>query len=137
MPRKLSLQKSLASLFLLIISLGVSVSASGQSSQGTITGTVTDQAGAVIANATVTALQVETNQKYTVTSSAEGVFAIPLLPIGRYELGVTATGFSNYRQANIVLEVAQRLRLDVVLQVGDVSTTVTVTDEVSRVQTEA
>ncbi len=102
MPRKLSLQKSLASLFLLIVSLGVSVSASGQSSQGTITGTVTDQAGAVIANATVTALQVETNQKYTVTSSAEGVFAIPLLPIGRYELGVTATGFSNYRQANIV-----------------------------------
>ena len=136
MPRKLSLQKSLASLFLLTI-MGVSLSARGQSSQGTITGTVTDQAGAVIANATVTALQVETNQKYTVTSSAEGVFAIPLLPIGRYELGVTATGFSSYRQANIVLEVAQRLRLDVVLQVGDVSTTVTVTDEVSRVQTEA
>ena len=125
-------------LMLLVAGLpGGMTTAIGQTSQGTITGTVTDQTGAVIANATITALRVETNQKFTVTSSSDGVYAIPLLPIGGYELTVGAPGFSGYKQPNITLEVAQRLRVDVVLQVGDVSTTVTVTDEVSRVQTEA
>ncbi|HEV2663490.1 MAG TPA: TonB-dependent receptor, partial [Blastocatellia bacterium] len=108
-----------------------------QSPQGTITGTITDASGARVPNASITALRVETNQKFTVTSSSDGVYAIPSLPIGVYEVTVIATGFSTNKQTGITLEVEQRLRLDVALQVGDVTTTINVTSQVSRVQTEA
>lgn len=108
-----------------------------QSPQGVITGTISDAQGGRVTNATVAVTQVGTNQKFTATSSSDGVFVIPALPIGEYEVTITAAGFSTYKQSNVVLEVGQRLRLDASLQVGDVSTTVTVTTEISRVQTES
>jgi hypothetical protein len=116
-----------------------SATASGlaQSPQGTITGTVTDANGGVVAGATITALNPATNQKYTTTTSEDGVFALPALPIGIYEVQASAQGFSTAKQSNVTLEVAQRLRLDFKLQVGAVTTTVEVTAEVSRVQTES
>jgi hypothetical protein len=125
------LAASLALLFLLTTRLF------GQSPQGTITGTISDAQGGRVPNASVTALQVGTNQKFTAVSSGDGVYAIPSLPIGEYELTVTATGFTTYKRSGVVLEVGQRLRVDMALQVGEVSTTVNVTAEVSRVQTEA
>jgi hypothetical protein len=109
----------------------------GQSPQGTITGTVTDAQGASLSNAIVTVLRIATNQKFTAVSSDEGVYAIPSLPIGEYEVTVTANGFSTYKQPNVMLEVGQRLRVDVTMQVGEMTNTVTVTSEISRVQTEA
>jgi len=108
-----------------------------QSPQGTITGTISDAQGARVPGATVTALHVATNQRFTGVSSSDGVYAIPSLPIGEFEVTVTAPGFSTSKQTGVVLEVAQRLKLDVTLQVGEVSTTVTITESVSRVQTEA
>jgi hypothetical protein len=115
----------------------LSVPALGQSPQGTITGAISDAQGALVPNATVTAVQAGTNQKFTAVSSSDGVYAIPSLPVGEYELTVTAPGFSTFKQSKVTLEVGQRLRVDVTLQVGDVNNTVTVTSEVSRVQTEA
>jgi hypothetical protein len=109
----------------------------GQSPQGTITGMISDAQGGRVPNANIVVTQISTNQKFTATSSADGVYTIPLLPIGAYEVTVTATGFATYKQPSVVLEVGQRLRLDIPLQVGDVSTTVTVTTEISRVQTES
>src|SRR5881397_3973119 len=96
-----------------------------QSPQGTITGTVLDAQGGRVAGATVTALQVATNQKFTAVTSTDGVYAVPSLPIGSYVLTITADGFATYRQAGVTLEVGQRLRLDATLQVGDVTSTVT------------
>lgn len=121
---------------LLCVSLAYSFVAA-QSPQGTITGTITDAQGARVPNAAVAALHIETNQKYTAVSSADGVFAIPSLPIGNYELTVTVTGFATYKQTGITLEVGQRLRADAILQVGEVTNTVEVTSEISRVQTES
>jgi hypothetical protein len=118
-------------LFLLVANLF------GQSPQGTITGTVTDAQGAALSNATVTVLRTATNQKFTAVSSDEGVYAIPSLPIGDYEVTVTANGFSTYQQPKVMLEVGQRLRVDVTMQVGEMTNTVTVTSDISRVQTEA
>ena len=66
----------------------------GQSPQGTITGTVTDAQGASLSNAIVTVLRIATNQKFTAVSSDEGVYAIPSLPIGEYEVTVATNGFS-------------------------------------------
>ncbi|MEO6724937.1 MAG: carboxypeptidase-like regulatory domain-containing protein [Blastocatellia bacterium] len=115
----------------------LSVNLLAQSPQGTITGTVSDAQGARVNNATVNVLRVATNQKFTAVSSEEGVYAIPSLPIGEYEVTVTATGFSTYKQPKVVLEVGQRLRVDITMQVGEMTNTVTVTGDVSRVQTEA
>jgi hypothetical protein len=112
------------------------VALAAQSPQGTITGTISDAQGARVAGATVTARHVATNQTYTATSSSDGVYAIPALPIGEFEVTITAGGFSTYKQTGVTLEVAQRLRLDAALQVGEVTTTVEVTSSVSRVQTE-
>lgn len=127
----------IAAALLFLFTIIASTALRAQSPQGTITGTVSDATGGRVPNATVTALHVATNQRYTATSSEDGVYAIPSLPIGNYEVTVTAGGFSTYKQTAVTLEVAQRLRLDVALQVGEVTTTVEVTAEVSRVQTEA
>jgi hypothetical protein len=125
----------LASVIFLLVALSNTFFA--QSPQGTITGTISDAQGSRVPNATVTVLRVATNQKFTASSSGDGVYAIPSLPIGEYEVTVTVSGFSTYKQPGVVLEVGQRLRLDVALQVGEVTNTITVTDAVSRVQTEA
>ncbi len=122
-----------------VVCLAILTTASifAQSPQGTITGTVTDVNGGVIAGASVTALNPATNQKHTTTTSTDGVFALPALPIGLYEVTAVAQGFSTAKQTSVTLEVAQRLRLDFKLQVGAVTTTVEVTSDVSRVQTES
>jgi hypothetical protein len=85
----------------------------------------------------VTVLQAATNQKFTAVTSSDGVYAVPSLPIGSYVVTIAASGFATYRQAGVTLEVGQRLRLDATLQVGEVTSTVTATAEVSRVQTES
>ena len=107
-----------------------------QSPQATITGTITDPQGARVPGVEVIALRVDTQQRYTGLSSGDGTYVIPALPIGKYEVTASLTGFSTFKQAGVVVEVGQRLRLDIRLQVGAVSETVEVTSEVSRVQTE-
>jgi Carboxypeptidase regulatory-like domain len=121
----------------LLLTFLLSAPVVGQSPQGTITGTVSDVQGARVPEATVTAVQIDTNQKFNAVSSTDGVYAIPSLPVGKYEVMVTAPGFATFKQSNVTLEVGQRLRLDAALQVGDLNNTVTVTTEISRVQTEA
>lgn len=124
-------------LFLLLTLILATVPLAAQSPQGTITGTITDPQGARVPGVEVVALRVETNQKYTGISSDDGTYVIPALPIGQYQLTATLTGFSTFKQSGIVLEVGQRMRLDIALKVGQVTETVEVTGEVSRIQTES
>src|SRR5688572_11360935 len=107
-----------------------------QSPNGTITGTIMDPQGAHVPGAEVTAVHVATNQKFTAISSGDGIYAIPSLPVGNYEVTAVLPGFSTFKQTGINLEVGQRLRLDITLQIGQVTETVTVSGAVSRVQTE-
>jgi hypothetical protein len=131
------LRLSASVFFLLLLSLVAAGHLRAQSPKGTITGTITDPQGGHVPGAEVVALHVATNQKFTGISSGDGVYAIPSLPIGEFEVTVTAPGFSTFKQTGVVLEVAQRLRLDVTLRVGEVASTITVTESISRVQTEA
>jgi hypothetical protein len=108
-----------------------------QSTQGTLTGTITDPQGARVPGVDVVALHVDTQQRFTAVSSADGTYVIPALPIGRYEVTASLAGFSTFKQTGIVLEVGQRLRVDIGLKVGQVTETVEVTGEVTRVQTES
>jgi hypothetical protein len=110
--------------------------APAQTSLGTITGTIIDQNGAGIPNVPVTATAEATNLKYVGTTSADGTYTIPQLPVGAYVLTATASGFKSFRQSNITIEVSQRLRVDIKLEVGNVNESINVTSEIPRVQTE-
>ena len=107
-----------------------------QSPQGTITGTISDPSGAGVPGVTVTVKATATGLDYRGSSSSDGVYVIPNLPVGGYELSATTTGFKSFRQTGLNLEVSQRLRVDITLQVGDVAESVDVTAEIPRVQTE-
>jgi len=90
----------------------------GQSDRATITGSVADPAGAVVANAPIAARNTETGAIYQGATSATGNYTLSQLPAGSYELTVTVPGFKKYVRQNIVVQVAQTLRLDVALEVG-------------------
>ncbi|MBM3744850.1 MAG: hypothetical protein FJW34_03515 [Acidobacteria bacterium] len=121
---------------LFLVSAMAAVLSWAQSPLGTITGTITDVQQARVPGAEVTALNVGTAIPYRAVSSEDGTYVIPNLPVGRYEVSATAQGFRTFRRTDVVLEVSQRLRLDVRLELGALSETVTVSGEVSRVRTE-
>ncbi|MCU0247076.1 MAG: TonB-dependent receptor, partial [Bryobacter sp.] len=107
-----------------------------QSPLGTITGTIVDQQGAGVPRVEVVAKNLGTTLTFRGVSSEDGTYVIPNVPIGQYELTATAPGFKQVRRTGITVEVSQRLRLDLTLEVGQVSESVNVTAEIARVQTE-
>ena len=109
----------------------------GQTASATVTGTITDAQGAVVANAPVTLKNVETGTVYTGASTDAGNYTVPQLPIGDYNLTVTVAGFKSYSHANLHLSAGQILREDVPLQVGQTNEAVTVTAEATLLQTES
>ena len=102
------------------------VAAWGQGSTGTITGTVTDPSGGVVAGATVTATNTGTGtEKKTVTDNS-GSYSFVDLPPGMYTITSEAVGFRKTTLSAQRLIVASNLRLDVALEVGAVTESVTV-----------
>ncbi len=96
----------------------------------TMYGQVTDASGATVPGAQVSVTNTDTNLFRTVESSADGEYRIELLPVGSYRVEVTAAGFKRMVRHGVVLEVNVPARVDLVLQLGDVSQTVTVTERV-------
>src|SRR5438105_654285 len=113
------------------------LAAFAQSDRGTITGTISDPAGAVVAGAPIVARNVETGAVYQAGSSTTGNYTLPQLPTGNYEISVTVTGFKKFVRQNIMLPVAQTLRIDVALEVGSASESVTVSDAAPLLKTES
>ncbi|MCU1335837.1 MAG: hypothetical protein JWO19_1418 [Bryobacterales bacterium] len=108
-----------------------------QSDRGSITGTIADPAGAVVAGAQVEAKNVDSGTVYNVASTSTGNFTLAQLPTGNYELTVTVTGFKKFVRQNIAVQVATTTRVDVALQVGATSDTVTVTESSPLLKTES
>jgi hypothetical protein len=108
-----------------------------QTDRGTITGTVTDPAGAVIAGANIQAKNVATGLTYPAASSATGNYTVAQLPAGTYDLTVTSAGFKQYVRAGLVVEVAVTLRIDAAMQVGTATETVEVTGAAPLLKTES
>src|SRR6202166_37564 len=106
-----------------------------QTTTGRILGTVSDQSGAGVAGATVIITDVQRDTKRTVASDASGDYAAPELQPGVYKIRAKAKGFKAVERPNIVVEVAEDLRVDISLPAGQVSETVIVTDEVPLVNT--
>ncbi len=103
---------------------------------GSIEGTVVDSSGAVIPNATVTATNTLTGVKTSGTTTRAGYFAIPLLNPGPYSVTVTANGFQNFTQQNVVVDALATVAVNPKLVVGSAAETVTVTSQPALLQTE-
>jgi hypothetical protein len=99
-------------------------SAFAQQPLGNISGTVTDQSGAVVSSATVTATSLATNATRTATTNEQGFFLIPTLQAGTYKLSIEAKGFASFTVERAVVEVGQTARVDVALKVGATTETV-------------
>jgi hypothetical protein len=113
---------------LLTLALAGAVSLRAQTAgEGTITGTVKDTTGAVIAGATVTALNTATNISTTRTSTGSGDYTIAPIPPGAYTLTVSATGFKTLHQQNLTVDALGSLGFNAVLELGATTETVEVT----------
>ncbi|MEO5922311.1 MAG: TonB-dependent receptor [Bryobacteraceae bacterium] len=108
----------------------------GQSDRGTVTGTVADPSGAVVGSVPINLRSPETGVNYSVASSATGNYTIAQVPAGVYRLEVVAPGFKRFNQENIRVQVGQTARVDVTLEVGSNTESITITDEVSLLKTE-
>src|SRR6266481_3356291 len=97
-----------------------------QTFRGTILGTVTDASGALVAGATVKARNVGTGQERSTTTSADGSYAIPELPIGTYVVSISQSGFQTSVANNVEVSVAGERRVDAQLKTGDVAVKVEV-----------
>ncbi|MCI0622637.1 MAG: carboxypeptidase-like regulatory domain-containing protein [Acidobacteria bacterium] len=102
----------------------------------TLTGSVTDASGAVVPRANVTVSNPATGFVFTSVTTGEGTWYIPNLNPGTYQLKIEATGFKNYVQNGIVLRTAEQPRLDVKLEIGEVTQTVEVTGAPPLLETE-
>jgi hypothetical protein len=116
-----------------IISLG----AFAQTDRGTITGTVSDPAGAVVANAVVEAKNTESGVTFQVGSSATGNYTLAQMPVGTYEVSVSSAGFKKAVRPGVIVSVAVTVRADFALEVGTSTESVTVQAEAPLLKTES
>ena len=93
----------------------------GSAQSGSIQGTVADNSGAVVQGADVIVRSIETNAQRAVTSGASGVYSVPNLPVGHYEITVKKESFKAYHLDSVQLTVAQALVIDITLEPGTVS----------------
>jgi Carboxypeptidase regulatory-like domain/TonB dependent receptor len=111
--------------------------ARAQASRGSIAGGVHDPAGAVVPNATVTITNVDTSTSYPLATNSDGRFSYPALPPGNYKVTVAAPGFKEAVQEGITVSIGTTSSLDIGLQVGQTSQSVTVNADAQQIQTES
>jgi len=108
----------------------------GQAVNGTLLGTVSDSSGATVADAKVTATEVNTGISRPANTNESGNYTFPDLPPGRYRVTVELTGFERAVRENIDVLVNSSTRVDLTLNPGSVNDTVTVTAETAILQTD-
>ena len=94
-----------------------------QMNTGEIAGSVRDPTGAVVLNATVTAVEDGTQLKFTARQTPPGEFLLAQLPVGQYSLTVNAEGFKQIVQSNLDLHAGDHLRQPFTLELGEQSET--------------
>jgi hypothetical protein len=109
------------------------VVAHAQVTGATVTGTVTDPSGGVLVGAQVSAKDTATGTMREVTTDSAGLYAMPNLAPGSYEVKVAAAGFSTAVQSNLTLAVGQQQQLNFSMKVGETNTTVQVTEAAPQI----
>ncbi|MFN7925623.1 MAG: carboxypeptidase regulatory-like domain-containing protein [Bryobacteraceae bacterium] len=114
----------------------LTAAAYAQTELATLTGAVNDSTGAAVAGAAISVTNEATNVASSTASNDNGRYVLPSLKPGVYRVTVSHSGFKKQVQSGVTLQVNQTARLDLVLQVGDVSEQVTVSAEASLLETE-
>lgn len=127
------LTKTLSISLLAFLALALVLSA--QQTGGSISGTIKDQTGAIIPEVAITAKNSGTGVANTVRTNSAGAYSFLSLPIGTYDLEVRLAGFKDYRKKNVILNLNDALREDIVLEVGMASQTVEVNANAVHVDT--
>ena len=129
--------KSAFAVAILLIGLSLLSSAPlfSQGSTGRILGTVTDQTGGAVAGAAVIVTDTARGTSRNLTTDDAGEYNAPSLTPSTYKVHVEAKGFKAIDRQNVILEVNGNIRVDIQLQPGDVTQTITVTEEVPLVET--
>ena len=110
--------------------------APAQSDRGTITGTVSDPASAVVSNARIAFRNTATGVGGASVSTSTGNFTVSSLPAGLYDITVEAPGFKKLTQLAVQVQVAQTVRLDFTLQIGATTESITVTEQAPLLKSE-
>ncbi|MEO6587935.1 MAG: carboxypeptidase regulatory-like domain-containing protein, partial [Pyrinomonadaceae bacterium] len=133
MTMKYSAKFTTLMILCLVIGIGQIVAQSTVS--GGIRGKVTDQQNAVVPNATVTATNVGTNKVETAATDQDGGYRFSNLQPGTYNIGIAASGFANFTQEKVIVEVGQVTAVDVPLGVAGQTSTVEITAEAPVINT--
>lgn len=121
---------------LTFLMLLAAITTAAQTPTAGVTGRITDTTGAAVPGATIKITNLDTNISQQTVANQSGEFAVPYLSPARYTLEAQANGFRLYRRDSFSLEVSQTLRLDIRLEVGAMTETVTITDAPPALNTE-
>ncbi|MBI3472888.1 MAG: TonB-dependent receptor [Candidatus Solibacter usitatus] len=125
------------STFILLLLCVAALPVLAQEVSASIVGVVTDPSGAIVANAAVTARDVDRGTVWETKSNEAGIYFFPRVPPGKYEIRVEASGFKTAVRPGIGLEVNQRARLNITIEVGAIAESVEVTGEAPLLQTDS
>jgi Carboxypeptidase regulatory-like domain len=104
---------------------------------GSISGVVTDPSGAVVPGVKVVATSVTTNVQSTAVTDAKGFYNLPTLNVDTYNLSTSQPGFRDYQQTGINIDANSALRVDIAMQLGTVTNTVSVKSDALQVETQS
>lgn len=121
----------------LVLLLALVPAALSQEVRASLSGLVTDKSGAPVAGAEIIVLNTATNATLSAASTSAGNYVLPFLPPGKYTLTAQVKGFKKFIRQDIVLQAQDRARVDVELEVGELTQSVTVSGEVSLLETES
>ena len=127
----------LKKLTLIALICALAVPAVAQVATAELSGTVLDTTGAAVAKAKVTATNVATNLAHDTASDSSGNYILSFLQPGDYSLSVEAAGFRKLVQSGVTLQINQQARVNLTLQLGEVSQTVEVTGQAPLLESES
>ena len=122
---------------LVVVFIAVVPATRAQAGRSEITGVVHDQSGALLPGARIRLTEVATTQAFTSTTGEAGTFTLTNLRPGLYTVMVEVTGFKTYLQSGVQLATGERARLDITLEAGQLSESVTISEDASPLRTES
>jgi Carboxypeptidase regulatory-like domain len=123
--------KCIAVLLTIVSTAGIALA-----QNATVTGTITDPSGAIVAGATIEVKNPQNGQVYSSVSTQTGNYTVAAVPVGTYEMSVSSSGFKTYNRTRLVFAAGQVARLDVTMEVGASTESITITAETPLLKTE-
>jgi len=128
--------RQIGTILLVLLVTMFSSSIFGQTEKGLIVGTVSDANGSPVANATITVTNLGNKTSQTYTTNGAGIYNVPFLDPGNYEVSASATGFSKAVVKDVVVSIGSRESVNIELKVGQISEIVDITGDSPLLQTE-